>query len=245
MYLPLGNTITESNSNKNTSTTENGVEDQSQIKRGNPGKMDLGPFSSENASMTCYNSKQKPEYDSWDGGKIAEQANARSNSLDTGTEPRTRSYREGARKLGGRAPAIRGLLNSVSLNEVPLSLNGCRGTVRDLFGVRQESTLTLTHALLTLEEKVEIKQRELVQLAKLKGVCDKKVLDRQLILVRSLLFREHAVDLMRRKPGSHTPGVDKEFYDKEDEQMFVELVGYLRMITYHPNQYKADPVRRV
>jgi hypothetical protein len=137
------------------------------------------------------------------------------------------------------------LLNSVCLNEASLTLNGGGNIVQDLLGARQKSTLTRSQLLPSREEKVEVKQRELVQLAKLKGVYDKKVLDMQLILVRSRLFREHAVDLMRRKPGSHTPGVDKEFYDKEDEQMFVELVGYLRMITYHPNQYKADPVRRV
>ena len=137
------------------------------------------------------------------------------------------------------------MLNSVSLNEVAQILNGGSRIVQDLFGARQESTLIRPQILPTLEEEVEIKQRELVQLAKLKGVYDKKVLDMQLILVRSKLFREHAVDLIRRKSGSQTAGVDKEIYDKEDEQMFEELVEYLRTMTYHPNQYKAKAVKRV
>lgn len=117
--------------------------------------------------------------------------------------------------------------------------------VRDLFGARQKSTLVQPQTLPTLEERVEVKQRELVQLAKLKGVYDKKVLDMQLVLAQSRLFREHAVDLMRRKAGSQTPGVDKEIYDKENEQMFEELVEFLRTIIYHPNQYRAKAVKRV
>lgn len=245
MYLPLGDTITESSPDKNTPITRKGVEDETQAKRGNPGKMDAGPFSSFKALITYYIPKLRPGFSSRVGGKISEEAKAESNSSDTRTEPRTGLIREGALVTRGRALKISGSLNSVRLNEAPLILNGGGNSVQDLLGARRESTLTRAQLLPTVEERVGVKQRELVQLAKLKGVYDKKVLDMQLILARSRLFRVHAVELMRRKSGSQTPGVDKEIYDKEDEHMFEELVGYLRMVTYHPNQYRAEPVKRV
>lgn len=94
-------------------------------------------------------------------------------------------------------------------------------------------------------EMVELKQRELVQLAKLKGVYDKEVLNKQVLLARSRLFREFAVELISIKSGSQTPGIDGEIYDKEREESFEELIEYLRKITYHPNQYKASAVKRV
>jgi RNA-directed DNA polymerase len=91
-----------------------------------------------------------------------------------------------------------------------------------------------------------MKQRELVQLAKLKGVYDKEVLDRQLLLVRSRLFREFATELICYKPGSQTPGIDREIFDQEDiESSFEDLVEYLRSTIYHPNKYRASEVNRV
>jgi len=96
-----------------------------------------------------------------------------------------------------------------------------------------------------MREKVELKQQELMELAKLKGVYDDSVLDKQLILVRSRLFREYAVLLIKSKPGSQTAGVDKMIYDKESEVIFDELVEYLRDMTYHPNKYKSANIRRV
>ena len=78
------------------------------------------------------------------------------------------------------------------------------------------SSSTSTPKELTRREQVEIKQRELVQLAKLKGVYDKEVLDKQVLLVRSKLFREFAVELISIRPGSQTPGIDKEIFDKDN-----------------------------
>jgi RNA-directed DNA polymerase len=96
-----------------------------------------------------------------------------------------------------------------------------------------------------MKEQVETKQNELVRLAKLKGVYDKSVLDSQLILVKSKLFREYAAMLISVKPGSQTLGIDKEIYDKENEDSFDTLVKYLRDIVYHPNKYRSAPIRRV
>jgi len=107
------------------------------------------------------------------------------------------------------------------------------------------SYTALTPEELSRGERVEIKQRELVQLAKLKGVYDEEVLNRQVLLVRTRLFREYAAELISNKPGSQTPGIDKEVYDKEREESFEELVEYLRRMIYHPNQYKAKAVKRV
>jgi len=93
------------------------------------------------------------------------------------------------------------------------------------------------------KEEVVKKQKELVELAKLKGPYDKSVLDKQLLLVRSKLFREYAASLISVKPGSKTPGIDKEIFDNTDK--IESLVEYLRKEIYHPNKYKASPIRRV
>lgn len=79
----------------------------------------------------------------------------------------------------------------------------------------------------------------------MKGPYDKSVLDKQLVLVRSRLFRKHAVDLLSKKAGSQTPGIDNEIYDKKDEMYFDNLVEDLRKIVYHPKRYKANPIKRV
>jgi RNA-directed DNA polymerase len=89
------------------------------------------------------------------------------------------------------------------------------------------------------------KQRELMELAINKGKYDKTVLDKQLLLARSKLFRRYAVEQISRKSGSQTPGVDKEIYDKTDDSMCESLVEYLREIIYHPNKYKATAIKRV
>lgn len=83
MYLPSGNTVTGSSSDMNTTTIQEEVEDQSQTKRENPGKMDKGPFSSCIASRTYHSSKLRSECGSRDGGKIAEEAKAEGNCSDT------------------------------------------------------------------------------------------------------------------------------------------------------------------
>lgn len=132
IYLPLGYTITESNSSTNTPTTNKDVEGQSQIKRGNPENMNAGPFSSYKAFVTCCIPKLRLGYNSRVGGKITEEANARSNYLDTWTVPGTRLNRKGTPVLTKTG----GLLNSVCLNEVVIHINGSGPTIQDLFGAR-------------------------------------------------------------------------------------------------------------
>lgn len=103
----------------------------------------------------------------------------------------------------------------------------------------------ITSSQLTRKEEVEIKQRELAQLANIKGIYDQEVYDQQLLMARSRVFREYAVELISKKPGSQTPGIDREKYEKGEHGTFDEYVEYLRKVTYHPNQYKANAVKRV
>lgn len=158
-----------------------------------------------------------------DGGKITDQANVKSNVLNIRTGMKTYESQL-------KAPLNGVLLNSVCLNEAAHNLFATRIKIQDLSGARYlSSSTTYTSMDLTRREEVEIKQRELVQLAKLKGVYDKEVLNRQVLLARSRLFREFAVELISNKPGSQTPGIDKEIFDKEDLEMsYNELVEFLR-----------------
>lgn len=201
--------------------------------------MNLYSFSDKYVSPTCYLPKQLPGYNSRDGGKITDQANVEGNASNTLERMETNSPIWRASKYGV-------LPNSVCLNEVARSPNVVPRRVQDLLGARFSSSYTTqTSEESTREEKVEIKQRELVQLAKLKGIYDKEVLNRQMLLARSRLFREHAVEMISKKDGSQTPGIDKEIYDKDKDETFEGLVEYLRDMIYHPNQYKASAVKRV
>lgn len=211
---------------------------QPQMKHGNPGQMDTNPFSDKFVSLTYHTPKQLLGYDSRDGGKITEQANVEGNASNIRTGMMTSKFRSKASTNGV-------LLNSVCLNEAVNKSFVAKRKVQDLLRARQFSSSPILSNL-TRKEEVEIKQRELVQLAKLKGVYDKEVLDKQLLLTRSRLFREFAAELICKKPGSLTPGVDKEVVKKENiEASFDELVAYLRTIIYHPNKYRAKPVKRV
>lgn len=216
-YL-LGQTIIESNSNKNTGPQEG--QSQSHVKRGNPGQVREGQNRNSlpnNVSSTYYITKLRSGYDNRDGGKIAEKAKAKSNVSD--------------------------MLNSVCLNEVATNRIGNGKKIRDLQRARSISTSTIPTNL--KKELVEIEQRKLVQLAAIKGTHDIEVFKLQLIMARSRIFREYAVDIIKSKPGSQTPGIDKEIYDREKTGMYDNLVEYLRDMIYHPNKYKAAPVKRV
>ena len=136
------------------------------------------------------------------------------------------------------------MLNSVRLNEIASNRIGGGRKIRDLLGARSIST-SATTAKLTKKELVEIEQRRLVQLATIKGTHDIEVYKLQLIMVRSRLFREYAVDIIKSKPGSQTPGIDKEIYNKEEPDTHDNLVEYLRDMIYHPNKYRAALVKRV
>lgn len=217
----------------------NSTPSHSQIKHGNPGQMRYISSSDDYVSSTYYKPKLMSGYSSRDGGKITDQANVEGNALNT-----RRTMKTYNRSLGVPGNGI--LLNSVCLNETVGTSFVVRGKVQDLFGARHMSSYTTTISTeFTRREEVEIKQRELAQLAKLKGVYDREVLNRQVLLARSRLFREYAVELISEKPGSKTPGVDREVYDKENDETFEDLVEYLRDTIYHPNKYKASVVKRV
>lgn len=211
-YLSLRHTVTEGNLNMDISMKKQG---QLSVKRGNSGQVEFNPLPDSVVFNTYYFTKLRSGNNSWDGGKIAERAKARSNVLD--------------------------MLNSAILNGVATNPFGWNNRVRDLNRARFLSS----SSLLTRKEEVEIKQRELVQLAEIKGIRDPEVYAKQLLLARSRLFREYAVELISKKSGSQTPGIDKEIYNKETSETFEEYVEYLRKITYLPNQYKASAVKRV
>lgn len=216
----------------------NNTPSQPQMKHGNSGKMNINSFLDKIVSLTYHSPKQLLGFDSQDGGKITDQANVGGNASNIRTGTKTYEFLLKASYKGV-------LLNSVCLNEAEHNSFVARRKVQDLCGERHySSSTTLTN--LTRKEEVEIKQRELVQLAKLKGVYDKEVLDKQVLLVRSRLFRKFAAELICDKPGSQTPGIDKEIFDKEDiESSLEDLTEYLRSTIYHPNKYRASAVKRV
>lgn len=172
-----------------------------------------------------------------------EEANAKVNTSDT--QKRVNSVKPYMRS------ANHGLtLNSRCLNKAHIGNFGWSRNVRDLqiqfagVGVRQLSPST-PQSLQAMKEEVENKQKELMELARLKGIYDPTVLKTQLLLSRSRIFREYAAKLISVKPGSGTTGVDRLAYDKEDEQSLPNLVEYLRYQIYHPNKYRAAAVKRV
>lgn len=195
--------------------------DRLQNKHGNLGQLKkpiaLGRMTT---SRTYEASKLSLELGGQHGGKITEQAKARGNALD---------------RLG---------LNSAGLRRASLNPITDGNRFQDLVRVRT-MTSRLHHKPIPNNKEVEEKQKELVELAKLKGVYDNSVLNKQLILARSKVFREHAVLTLSTKPGSSTPGVDGEGLKMEDERLKEKLISYSRDILYHPNKYKAAPIKRV
>lgn len=98
----------------------------------------------------------------------------------------------------------------------------------------------------------------MVKLAEKHGIFHTKVQEAQILMVRSLLFRLHAVNLIPKKAGSQTPGVDNEIFEpspvvpegsakgkKDYIQSETQLVEWLRSMVYHPNKYRPKPVKRV
>lgn len=172
-----------------------------------------------------------------------DQAKAKGNALDTQSFPKTERLTLRASYFDHKKGV---LLNSICLNEASLKPFRNRNRVQDLNGARFMSTLP-TKSTQNLIDEVEAKQRELVSLAKLKGTYDKSVLEKQLFLVKTKLFREYAVMLMKIQSESQTPGIDGEIIhdDIKDNATFDNLVQYLREIAYHPNKYKSAPIKRV
>ena len=190
------------------------------------------------SSQTYINSNPRTEFYSQHGGKTVEKANALSNFKDTGNQYRT--------ELTKGALFNNVLQNFICLNEISLIKFGIRNRIQDLNRARFMSTLAKP-SIQELTEQVESKQIELVRLAELKGVCDKSVLDQQLLLARSRVFREYATLLVSGKPESQIPGVDGDevVYNHTNEESFESLVEYLRECVYHPNKYKASSIKKI
>ena len=199
-----------------------GETDRLQNKHGNPGQPIITPLAlgRTKTSLTYEISKLTPEFGSQHGGKTTEQAKARGNALD---------------RLG---------LNSACLRRASLNLIAGGNRFQDLVRVRTMTSRPHSKSK-TDRREIEEKQKELVRLAKLKGIYDETVLNKQLILARSKAFREHAVLILATKPGSQTPGVDGESFKKDDETLKEKLTEYSRDILYHPNKYRASPIKRV
>jgi Reverse transcriptase (RNA-dependent DNA polymerase) len=249
LISPKGYTVTGDDVNIYPSYTQLG---SSQTKRGNLGKVFLSnkkegiPQVSvyERESLTYTVSKHMSELYSLNGGKIAEKANAHGNAWDTRKSLLTF-------RVSGLMAKIR-LQNSVCLNKVPFNQFVRHYSIRDLSKLDSRSEKAqIAYNRITpkdkeiIREEVRTKQIELVKLAQQRGLYDKKVLDLQIILIRSKAFREWAILLLKDKAGSQTPGFDREIFDKENPETFTDLVAYLREIAYHPNRYHPLPIKIV
>ena len=220
-----------------------------QPKRGNlgqrmskPNSFLLGYLLTGTLTLTYYISKQLLEFSSQHGGKTAEKANAGGNFSDTRKVYKTF-------KPTGLLLCDNRLQNSVSLIKVSNNSFARNYSTKDLLKKsRSETSITDQKSYNPIEGQkiIESKQIELVRLAEKHGLHDKKVFDLQLILVRSLAFREYSTWLILSKPGSATPRIDKESIDKENKaEMFETLVEFLRDMTYHSNKYQPTAIKRV
>ena len=220
-----------------------------QPKRGNlgqkmskPNSFLLGYLLTGTLTLTYYISKHLLELSSQHGGKIAEKANAGGNSSDTRKVYKTFEP-TGLLLFDNR------LHNSASLIKVSNNSFGRNYSTMDLLKKsRSESSITDLNSYNPLEGQkiIESKQIELVRLAEKHGLHDKKVFDLQLILVKSLAFREYSTWLILSKQGSSTPGIDNESIDTGNKaEMFKTLVEYLRDMTYHSNKYQPTAIKRV
>jgi RNA-directed DNA polymerase len=202
----------------------------------------LGYLLTGTLTLTYYISKQLLEFSSQPGGKTAEKANAVGNSSDTRKLYKTF-------KATGLLLCENRLQNSVSLIKVSNNSFARNYSTKDLLTKsRSDTSITDLKSYNPIEghKIIESKQIELVRLAEKLGLHDKKVFDLQLILVRSLAFREYSTWLILSKPGSATPGIDKESIDTENKaEMFTKLVEFLRDMTYHSNKYQPTAILRV
>jgi RNA-directed DNA polymerase len=220
-----------------------------QPKRGNlgqrmskPNSIQLGYLLTGTLTLTYYISKQLLDFSSQHGGKTAEKANAGGNSSDS--RKLTKTF-----KPTGLLLCDNRQQNSVSLIKVSNNSFARNYSTKDLLTKsRSETSITDLNSYNPTEgkKKIESKQIELVRLAEKLGLHDKKVFDLQLILVRSLAFREYSTWLILSKPGYATPGIDKESFDtKNKAALFKTLVEFLRDMTYHSNKYQPTAINRV
>lgn len=140
------------------------------------------------------------EFSSQHGGKIAEKAEAVCKSTDT--LKKTKTLKPTGLFFFDFENRMQ---NSVSLIKVSNISFGRNYSTKDLLTKsRSESSILDLKTYNPQEGKklIESKQIELVRLAEKLGLHDKKVFDLQLILVRSLAFREYSTWLILSNPAT-------------------------------------------
>jgi hypothetical protein len=177
-----------------------------QPKRGNLGQRMsyktflLGYLLTGTLRLTYYLSKHLLEFSSQHGGKIAEKAKAGVKRTDTLNFTKTTFKPTGLLQFDFENR----LQNSVRLIKVSNKSFGRNYSTKDLLTKsRFESSISDLNSYKAREGKkiIESKQIELVRLAEKHGLHDTKVLDLQLILVRSLAFREYSSWLILSNSG--------------------------------------------
>lgn len=172
------------------------------------------------------------------GGKKFEKAN------DLGNSRYTSFMKPSFYKFGNK-------LNSIHLN---LNLKGsCRqfcAQNSQLGDRRGNAVREWPNNKLLVKFKSEVTQEQiaLVDLAKFKGLDDKAVKRRQIILLRSLKFRIIAVYKISQSKGAKTPGVDNISFTSDlniNKKICWNMVEQLKEIVSSPNKYNPLPVKRI
>jgi len=174
-----------------------------------------------------------------DGGKIADQANAKSNVLDTIVSKQTERYQKWPSTQLGKK------LNSVCLGQVLTSFYNRGCSIENRVKRRYMSTSPEWpdgRTILQYEKEVYDEQIKLVRLARLHGKFYKSVTDKQQILMRSWMFRTIAIERTLKGSGANTAGIDKVTKSNVNKK---ELAERLKDNIKAPHEYKAKPVRRV
>lgn len=129
------------------------------------------------------------------------------------------------------------LLNSICLNCAYINKIGSKNRVQDFWfkRVRYLSTSDFV-SFQVIKEEVIFRQKNLVKLARLKGIFDSTVLKEQQLLLRSKLFREYA---------AKTIGANPTKCNKKDEMSFSKLLEFLKTQISYPNLYRVTAVRKV
>lgn len=197
-----------------------------------------------------YSSSNIKVYSRIHGGKISEKANA----VDTINYV----FRGKAIIRWPRDVHIGQKLNSRGLKDNLINFKRYYSSVKD------ESNITLKkikrqlkdNNMLTwpdnktlglIRKEVFKQQLELVNLADIYGLHNKKVYKKQKILFNSLFFKIIAIDKLSKSRRARTPGVDnlKLTSNKKDRDLCLKILESINNKIKYPHTYKASPVKRV
>jgi group II intron reverse transcriptase/maturase len=179
------------------------------------------------------------------GGRIADQAKASGNTLDSGNHKIFRMRFHNLSKFDR-------LQNSVMLMSMHSYLTirtvsnhtrekGCKETFR-----KDKKTFEICwpKKWQKIEREVRKEQMKLCALVKKYGGTDKKeILSYQRKLALSLNFRLWAVKWVTTNKGKKTPGVDGKLINSDEEKC--RVVKDLKWWIINPRKYKSMPVKRV